>query len=85
MPAPHLNDQPTALWKLRRENREIDCLVRLMPYGIEVDIAHDGVVVLTRVFETDDEALEWAGRKRATREAEGWSIVSSNRPGPRAN
>ena len=49
-----------------------------MPYGIEVDIAHDGTVVLTRVFETDDEALEWADRKRATREAEGWRIVASH-------
>jgi hypothetical protein len=77
-----LKDRPTALWKLQRDSREIDCLVRLMPYGIEVDIAHDGAVVLTRVFETDDEALEWAGRKRAAREAEGWRLVAIDPPEP---
>ena len=46
-----------------------------MPYGIEVDIVRGGAVVLTRTFETDDEALAWAGGKRAAREAEGWTNV----------
>jgi hypothetical protein len=80
MSAPNRHDESTPLWKLQRDSRKIDCLVRLMPYGIEVDIAHDGAVILTRVFETDDEALAWAERKRAAREAEGWTVVAS---GPR--
>ena len=46
-----------------------------MPYGIDVDIVRGGAVVLTRTFETDTEALEWAGNKRAAREAEGWAVV----------
>jgi hypothetical protein len=46
-----------------------------MPYGIDVDILRGGSVVLTRTFETDTEALAWAGNKRAAREAEGWSLV----------
>ena len=46
-----------------------------MPYGIEVDIVRGGSVVLTRTFETDDEALAWAATKRAAREAEGWLPV----------
>lgn len=46
-----------------------------MPYGIEVDIVRGGAVVLTRTFETDDEALAWAGGKRAARESEGWQLV----------
>jgi hypothetical protein len=29
--------------------------------------------VLTRVFETDDEALAWAQQKRDAREAQGWA------------
>ena len=62
-----MNDEPTILWKVRREDQEVTCQVRLVPYGIEVDIAHGGTVVLTRVFETDDEALAWAGEKRAAR------------------
>ena len=46
-----------------------------MPYGIEIDIVRAGSVVLTRTFETDDEALAWAGGKRAAREAQGWTLV----------
>jgi hypothetical protein len=76
-----VKDQPTVLWKLRREDEEVACQVRLVPYGIEVDIAHGGTVVLTRVFETDHEALAWAREKRNAREAQGWAslpLESSN-------
>ncbi len=52
-----MNDLPTTLWKLERDRKAVSCLVRLLPYGIEVDIAHDGVVVLTRAFDTDQEAM----------------------------
>jgi hypothetical protein len=69
------NDTPTTLWKMRRDEQEISCQVRLVPYGIEVDIAHDGTVVLTRVFETDIEALAWAGEKRTARESQGWKAL----------
>ncbi|MFN7914746.1 MAG: hypothetical protein U0Q55_05360 [Vicinamibacterales bacterium] len=67
-----MDDQPVTLWKLRRDNEEIACRVRLAPYGIEVDMLNDGAVVLTRVFATDDEALHWARERRGKREAEGW-------------
>jgi len=69
------DDSPTHLWVLRREDQEIICQVRLAPYGIEVDLVRGGKVVLTRVFETDSEALGWADAKRAAREAEGWVFV----------
>ena len=68
-------DQPTTLWKVRRDAEEVECLVRLMPYGIEVDIARNGKVVLTRVFETDQEALGWAQGKRSARESDGWTLL----------
>jgi hypothetical protein len=67
-----VNDEPTRLWTLRREGKEVACLVRLVPYGIEVDIAYDGSAVATRVFETGEEALAWADQTRAEREARGW-------------
>jgi len=78
-----VQDQPTTLWKLRRDEVEVECRARLMPYGIELDIVRGGAVVLTRTFETDDEALAWAGGKRATRESEGWLLVPPD-PGPAA-
>ena len=68
-----MDDQPTTLWALRREGRQVACLARLVSYGIEIDIAYDGEAVVTRTFETGDEALAWADRKRAEREAQGWS------------
>ncbi len=67
-----MDDNPVTLWKLRRDREEIACRVRLAPYGIEVDMLNDGAVVLTRVFATDDEALDWARDKRGRRESEGW-------------
>ncbi len=70
-----MQDQPTTLWKVRRDTEEVSCLVRLMPYGIEVDIVRNGKVVLTRVFETDHEALAWAQGKRSARESEGWIVL----------
>ena len=67
-----MDDQPTQLWKLRRDTEEVSCQVRLAPYGIEVDIVNNGAVVLTRVFASDDEALAWSRDKRTTRESQGW-------------
>jgi hypothetical protein len=67
-----MEDQPTRLWALEREGREMSCDAKLLPYGIEITIAHDGEAVVTRVFETGEEALGWADKKRGSREAAGW-------------
>ena len=67
-----MDDRPTTLWTLRREGREVSCLARLVPYGIEIDIAYDGTTIVTRVFETGEDALAWADRSRADREGRGW-------------
>jgi hypothetical protein len=67
-----VEDQPTRLWTLRRQGREVACLVTLVPYGIEIHIAYDGAAVMTRVFDTGEEALAWATKTRADREARGW-------------
>ena len=63
------------MWTLQRQGKEVACLVRLAPHGIEIDIAHNGTIVLTRVFETDVEALAWADEKRTARVAQGWRSV----------
>jgi hypothetical protein len=70
-----VDDRPVTLWKLRRDSKEIACRIRLAPYGIEVDLLSGDEVVLTRVFETDDEALGWARERRGRREAEGWQTA----------
>jgi len=67
-----MEDQPTTLWALEREGRVMTCAVTLVPYGIEITIARDGQAIVTRVFETGEEALAWAEKKRGDREAAGW-------------
>jgi hypothetical protein len=67
-----MEDQPTCLWTLHREGRRVACLARLVPYGIEIDIAYDGAPIVTRVFETGEEALGWVAKTRSDREARGW-------------
>jgi hypothetical protein len=75
-----VQDQPTTLWKAQREGDEVACRARLVPYGIEVDLVRNDKVVLTRVFETDQEALAWAQAKRAARESEGWTPIAPETP-----
>jgi hypothetical protein len=72
-----MEDQPTVLWSLERDGRTVSCRVKLMPYGIEIDLTSDGEAVVTRVFETGEEALAWADRKRGEREAAGWKPTSA--------
>jgi len=72
-----MEDQPTRLWALEREGRQMSCAVRLVPYGIEIIIAHDGEPFVTRVFETGEEALAWAEKKRGDRETAGWKAPSA--------
>ncbi|MEP7308117.1 MAG: hypothetical protein ABJA98_21655 [Acidobacteriota bacterium] len=67
-----MDDQGTCLWTLHREGRQVACLVRLVPLGIEVDIAYDGEPIVTRAFETGEEALHWAEKTKTDRRSKGW-------------
>jgi len=73
-----MEDQHTTLWSLEREGHTLSCRAKLAPYGIEIDLASDGESVVTRVFETGEEALAWAQKKRGDREAAGWRAVSTS-------
>jgi hypothetical protein len=72
-----MDDQPTRLWSLSRDGHEMTCDVTLVTYGIEITLARDGEAIVTRVFETGEEALGWAEQKRANREADGWKTPSA--------
>ncbi len=71
-----MNDGGTTLWTLRRDDREVTCSVRLVPYGAEIDIKYDGTAVITRAFDSGDEALQWAVTTRADRCGRGWQPVA---------
>jgi hypothetical protein len=74
-----MEDQPTVLWSLERDGRTVSCRAKLVPYGIEIDLTSDGQSVVTRVFETGEEAMAWAGKKRSDREAAGWRAVGNEK------
>ena len=67
-----MEDQGTCLWTLRRERREVACVVRLVPFGVEIDIAYDGAPIVTHAFAPGEEALDWAEKTKADRRARGW-------------
>ena len=66
-------DSPSLLWTLCKDGHDMACQARLVSYGVEIDIARDGATVATRTFENGEEALAWADRRRAEREAQGWT------------
>ena len=72
-----MDDEPTMLWSLELDGRVASCQATLVPYGIEIHLAYDGETTVTRVFETGDEALAWAEKKRGDREAAGWKTLSA--------
>ena len=68
-----MDDPGTNLWTLAKDVREVAARVRLVPYGIEIDILHDGLAVITRTFDNDVEAMAWADQKRNAGESDGWA------------
>jgi hypothetical protein len=67
-----VEDRGTTLWALGKDGSEVRCRVRLVPFGIEIDILRNGTVSVTRAFDSEEEAMGWADRKRSEREADGW-------------
>jgi hypothetical protein len=67
-----MDDPGTSLWTLQKEGREVTCVVRLVPFGVEIDIAYDGAPIVTHTFATGEEALEWAEKTKVDRRARGW-------------
>jgi hypothetical protein len=62
-------ENPNPLWKLRRDGHWVECVVRLAPLGIEVEILSNGSPLYSRVFPTGDEALAWAEEERGHADA----------------
>jgi hypothetical protein len=55
---------PSALWTTRNKGRWIECLVRLLPVGVDVEIIVDGAPLVGRTFETSEEAMEFVEREK---------------------
>ena len=66
------NHRPSTLWTTRKKGRWIECIVRLLPVGVDVEILVDGAPLFGQTFATSDEALEFAEREKLE-----WSVESS--------
>jgi hypothetical protein len=58
------NHPPSTLWTTRNKGRWIECIVRLLAAGVDVEIAVDGALLGKRRFDTSEEALVFAQRKK---------------------
>lgn len=58
-------DDDTVLWTRRNAHgSRMECVVRVVPNGVEVKILSEGSPIISRMFPTDDEAMAWAEVER---------------------
>jgi len=66
------------LWRLKREGRDVQCLVGLMPRGFQTRFVHDGRLLSEYMFDNWASAWACARQRRLELETDGW-IVESQR------
>jgi len=54
----------TTLWIVRTHRHQVACVSRLLRHGVQIEILFNGSLLMSRVFDTGDEALDWAEEKR---------------------
>ena len=70
-------------WTLQKSGREVACVVRLLPVGIDVRLEFDGQERVGRIFQTEGEVLAWAEEMRQDHLAKGWLPVAADAPHPK--
>jgi hypothetical protein len=65
------NHPPSTLWTTRNKGRWIECIVRLLPAGVDVEIVVVGALLGKRRFDTSEKALEFAEREKREWAVEG--------------
>jgi hypothetical protein len=62
---------PSTLWTARNKGRNVECLVRLLPSGIDVEILIDSTPHIGRTFASSEEALEFSAQQQRKWATEG--------------
>jgi len=58
------------LWTPRnREGRWVECVKRLVPISVQVEIVSDGALIYSRIFPPVNETLAWAEKERVQRQS----------------
>ncbi len=66
------------LWRLERGGREVQCILGLVPYGLQARFVFDGRLLSEYLFNNWAEASAWAHHRRSEFEADGWSLDPSS-------
>lgn len=61
------------LWRVRRRHDSIEAYLRPLPSGWSLQFSRNGRVIVTRSFESRDEAVSMAGARREEFERVGWN------------
>jgi hypothetical protein len=75
----------SVLWATRKAGRQVECLVRLLPVGIDVRIEWDGTKNQGRIFQTQNEALAWPDEERQELLAKGRTEVRTRAGSPNSH
>jgi hypothetical protein len=74
MPFP-FDPSPSTLWTLHRDGKVATCDVQFVPIGSEVRMLRNGSPLMSRIFESGEEALAWAEEKRQRMLGHDWSVA----------
>ena len=55
---------PSTLWTARNKGRRIECIVRLLVSGIDIEILIDNTPHIGRTFESSEEALAFSAEQQ---------------------
>jgi hypothetical protein len=55
---------PSTLWTAKHQGRQIECIVRLLPSGIDVEILIDDTPHIGRTFASSEEALDFSAQQQ---------------------
>jgi hypothetical protein len=71
MPCP-FDPSPSTLCTLHFDGKVASCDVRFVPLGSEVRMLRNDSVLMSRIFESGEEALVWAEEQRGRLLNSGW-------------
>jgi len=63
---------PSTLWSLHRDGKVASCQLRFVPLGNEVRMLRNALPLVSRIFESGEEALAWAEEERERLVEGGW-------------
>lgn len=74
MPFP-FDPSPSTLCTLQRNGKVASCELRFVPNGTQVEMLRNGLLLMSRIFESGKGALAWAEEERRRMLGHDWSVA----------